>query len=114
MVGFAVFLAAVMLLGRAVGDTLGSNGALLGAIGLGLADVDAITISLARLVPQPLSAVGASVAILAAVASNMFAKLVISAGIGGGRFATDVAVMTAACWLAAGMALWATFALMAT
>lgn len=114
VVGFAVFLAAVMLLGRAVGDTFGSNGALLGAIGLGLADVDAITISLARLVPQPLSAVGASVAILAAVASNMLAKLVISAGIGGGRFATDVAVMTAGCWLAAGMALWATLALMAT
>jgi uncharacterized membrane protein (DUF4010 family) len=114
VVGFAVFLAAVMLLGRAVGDTFGSNGALLGAIGLGLADVDAITISLARLVPQPLSAVGASTAILAAVASNMLAKLVISAGVGGGRFATDVAVMSAGCWLAAGMALWATLALMAT
>jgi uncharacterized membrane protein (DUF4010 family) len=111
VVGFAVFLGAVMMLGRAVGEAFGSNGALLGAIGLGLADVDAVTISLARLVPQPLSAVAAAMAILAAVASNTVAKLAMSVMIGRGRFAADVAALTAACWLAAGAALWATLAL---
>jgi uncharacterized membrane protein (DUF4010 family) len=99
------------VLGRAVGDAFGSNGALIGAIGLGLADVDAITISLARLVPQPLSGIAAGMAILAAVASNTFAKLALSIVIGRGRFVAEVAAMTVACWLAAGAALWATLAL---
>lgn len=108
VVWFAVFLGAVIVLGRAVGETFGSNGAILGAIGLGLADVDAITVSMAQLVPQPLSAAGASAAILAAVASNMFAKLVIAAAIERGRFAIEVAAMTVACWVAGGLALWAT------
>jgi uncharacterized membrane protein (DUF4010 family) len=111
VVGFAVFLGTVMVLGRAVGEAFGSNGALIGAIGLGLADVDAVTISVARLVPQPLSAQGAGLAILAAVASNMLAKLAISAVVGVGRFAAEVATMTAACWVAGGAAFWATLAL---
>jgi uncharacterized membrane protein (DUF4010 family) len=111
VVGFAAFLGAVLVLGRAVGDAFGSNGALIGAIGLGLADVDAITISLARLAPQPLSGIAAGMAILAAVASNTFAKLALSIVIGRGRFVAEVAAMTVACWLAAGAALWATLAL---
>jgi uncharacterized membrane protein (DUF4010 family) len=111
VVGFAVFLGAVMMLGGAVGEAFGSNGALIGAVGLGLADVDAVTISVSRLVPQPLSAQGAGLAILAAVASNMLPKLAISAVIGRGRFALEVAIMTAGCWLVAVAALWATLAL---
>ena len=54
---------------------------------LGLADVDSVTIAITRLVPAPLSQLGATEAILAAVASNMVSKLVIAAGIGRGRFA---------------------------
>jgi uncharacterized membrane protein (DUF4010 family) len=110
VVGFAVFLGVVIVLGRAVGEAFGAGGALLGAAGLGLADVDAITISMARLVPEPLSQLGAAQAILAAVASNMVSKLVIAAGIGRGRFAGEVAAMTVACWLAALAALWAALA----
>jgi uncharacterized membrane protein (DUF4010 family) len=106
VVGFAIFLGAVIVLGRAVGEAFGAGGALVGAAGLGLADVDAITISMARLVPEPLSQVAAAQAILAAVASNMVSKLALSAGIGRGRFAGEVALMTLACWLTALAALW--------
>lgn len=108
VVGFAIFLAVVIVAGRFVGETFGASGALIGAAGIGLADVDSITISMARLVPEPLGLDAAGEAILAAVASNMFSKLVIAAAIGRGRFATQVAMMTGACWLAAGLALWAT------
>jgi uncharacterized membrane protein (DUF4010 family) len=80
--------------------------ALLGAVGLGLADVNAICISMARLVPAPLNQLGATEAILAAVARNMVSKLAIAAGIGRGRFAGEVAAMTVACWLVALAALW--------
>jgi uncharacterized membrane protein (DUF4010 family) len=106
VVGFAIFLGAVIMAGRAIGEAFGAGGALVSAAGLGLADVDAITISMARLVPEPLTQLGAAQAILAAVASNMFSKLVIAAGIGRGWFAGEVAIMTVGCWLAALAALW--------
>jgi uncharacterized membrane protein (DUF4010 family) len=111
VVGFALFLGAVILAGRAIGEQFGSGGAMIGAAVLGLADVDSVTVAVSRLVPEPLSEVGAGAAILIAVASNMVAKLALSAGIGHGRFAAGVAAMSVACWLAAGAALWVTLAL---
>lgn len=110
VVGFAVFLGVVMMLGRAIGDAFGAQGALLGAAGLGLADVDAVTISLARLVPAPLDAFAASLAILAAVASNMLSKLAIAIAIGRGRFAVELSAVTVACWIAGVGALWGVMA----
>ena len=110
VVGFAVFLGAVIMLSRVIGDAFGAQGALLGAAGLGLADVDAVTISLARLVPAPLDAFAASLAILAAVASNMLSKLVIAIVIGRGRFAVELSAVTVACWIAGAGALWGVMA----
>jgi uncharacterized membrane protein (DUF4010 family) len=107
VVGFAVVLGVVMVLARLVGDTFGAQGALLGAIGLGLADVDTVTISVARLVPAPLSARAASQAILAAVASNMVAKLAAGIAVGRWRFATELTVVTVACGVAGLAAHWA-------
>lgn len=106
VVGFAVMLAVVILLARVVGEAFGAEGALLGAIGLGLADVDTVTVSLARLVPDTLSAQGAGLAILAAVASNTAAKLAIGIGIGRGHFATELTIVTVFCWFAGGLAWW--------
>jgi len=106
VVGFALFLGAVIVLGRMIGERYGEQGALLGALAVGLADVDSITVSLARLVPQPLSALGAAQAILAAVASNMVAKLVAGAAIGRHRFAVELTVVTALCYVAALVGLW--------
>jgi uncharacterized membrane protein (DUF4010 family) len=106
VVGFAVLLGAVIVIGRFLGESLGATGAVVGAAALGLADVDAVTVSMARLAPQPLSVQSASYAILAAVASNTLTKLAIGAAIGRGWFAVDVAAMSLASMLAAGVALW--------
>ena len=108
VIGFAVFLGIIILLGRMVGETFGARGALIGAAAVGLADVDSITVSMARLVPEPLGTLGAGSAILAAVASNMLSKLAIAAAIGRRAFAMQTAIMTVTCWLAALVALWAT------
>lgn len=105
MVGFAVLLTAVIVVGRAVGEHLGATGAVLGAAAMGLVDVDAITVAMARLVPQPLGAEVATSAILAAVASNTLSKIAIGSAIGRGRFAVEIAVMSLACMVAAAAAL---------
>jgi uncharacterized membrane protein (DUF4010 family) len=110
VVGFAVFLGLVIVASRMIGDTFGTGGALVSAAGLGLADVDSVTVAMSRLVPVPLSTVGAASAILAAVASNMLSKLVIAGVIGRGRFAGEVAAMTVGCWLAGGLGLWGALA----
>jgi uncharacterized membrane protein (DUF4010 family) len=49
VVGFAVFLAVIIVLGRAVGEAFGATGAVAGAIVVGLVDVDAVTVSMLRL-----------------------------------------------------------------
>jgi len=99
VVGFAIFLAVVMVLSRAVGESLGTGGTILGAIVAGLADVDAITVSLTRLTPAPLTAEHTAIAILAAVASDTVSKICIGAIIGRGRFASQIAAVAAACLL---------------
>jgi uncharacterized membrane protein (DUF4010 family) len=106
VVGFALLLGAIIVIGRILGESLGTAGAIIGAAALGLADVDAVTVSMARLAPQPLSAQGATYAILAAVASNTVSKLAIGAGIGRGAFALEITAMSFACLAAAGIALW--------
>ena len=87
VIGLAAAMGAIVLLGRFLNDYFGSAGAIIGAATLGLFDVDAVTVSMSRLVPQPLSLRDGAFAILAAVASNTVSKLVIGAGLGGGRFA---------------------------
>jgi uncharacterized membrane protein (DUF4010 family) len=112
VVGFAVLLGAVIVIGRFLGESLGTTGAVVGAAALGLADVDAITVSMARLAPQPLSVQSASYAILAAVASNTLSKLAIGAAIGRGWFAAEVAAMSLGSMFAAGVAFWLALAFM--
>jgi uncharacterized membrane protein (DUF4010 family) len=113
VVGFALLLAAVIVLGRAVGEWLGAAGAITGAIVVGLADVDAVTVSMTRLVPDTLSAHQAALAILGAVASDTVSKVAIGAAIGRGWFATDIAAMASGCIAIGAAALWLTFMLVA-
>jgi uncharacterized membrane protein (DUF4010 family) len=113
VIGFALFLAALIVLGRAVGETLGPGGAVAGALFVGLADVDAITVSMARLAPSTLSAPQAALAILAAAAGGTVSKAAVAAGIGRGSFAVEVAAMAAASLLAGGVAWWTTLAIVA-
>jgi uncharacterized membrane protein (DUF4010 family) len=112
VVGFALLLSAIIVLGRAIGENFGAQGAILGAAAVGLADVDAVTVSMARLVPQPLGPADATFAILAAVTSNTLSKLAIGVAVGRGRFAVEVAAMTAGCLLAGGVALWLSLAIL--
>ena len=109
VVGFALFLGLIMVLSRAVGETFGATGALAGAIFVGIADIDAITVSMARLTPEVLSTSDAAFAILAAVASNTVSKIVIGAVIGRGSFAVEIAAMALVCLLVGAVALWLTF-----
>jgi uncharacterized membrane protein (DUF4010 family) len=111
VIGFALFLAAIIVLGRAVGETFGATGAVAGAIFVGLADVDAVTVSMLRLTPDTLTAAQAALAILAAVASDTVSKIAIGAVIGRGWFAADLAALAAGCIAAGAAASWLTFAL---
>ena len=70
-----------------------------------------MTVSITRLVPEPLGLREGSYAVLAAVASNTLSKLLIGAAIGRGWFAVDVAMMSLACAGAALAALWLTLLL---
>jgi uncharacterized membrane protein (DUF4010 family) len=112
VVGFALFLALIIVLGRAVGETFGATGAVAGAVVVGLADVDAVTVSMLRLTPGTLTGAQASLAILAAVASDTVSKIAIGAAIGRGWFAADLAALAAGCLAAGATALWLTFALL--
>ena len=106
VVGFALFLGAVIVVGRLVGEWLGAAGAIVSAAVIGLADVDAITVSLARLAPQTLGVREAAVAVLTAVAADTISKIAIGAVIGRGRFAIEIAGMAIGCLAAGGAAFW--------
>jgi uncharacterized membrane protein (DUF4010 family) len=112
VVGFALFLALIIVLGRAVGETFGATGAVAGAVVVGLADVDAVTVSMLRLTPGTLTGAQASLAILAAVASDTVSKIAIGAAIGRGWFAADLAALAAGCLAGGAAALWLTFTLL--
>jgi uncharacterized membrane protein (DUF4010 family) len=112
VVGFAVFLGVIIVLGRLVGEKLGATGAVVGAVVVGLADVDAITVSMLRLTPDTLSRWQAALAILAAVASDTVSKVAIGAAIGRGSFAADLAVLAVGSLGAGAAVLWLTFALL--
>jgi uncharacterized membrane protein (DUF4010 family) len=109
VVGFAVFLGAIIVLSRAVAEAFGAAGAIAGAIIVGLADVDAVTVWMLHLRPGNLSRGEAVSAILAAVASDTVSKVAIGALIGRGWFAADLAAMAVGSLAAGGVAVWLTF-----
>ena len=113
VVGFAVFLGAIIVLSRAVAETFGAAGAVAGAIVVGLADVDAVTVSMLRLAPDTLSRAQAVLSILAAVASDTVSKVAIGAAIGRGWFAADLAALALGSLAAGGAAAWLTFVFLA-
>jgi uncharacterized membrane protein (DUF4010 family) len=100
----------VIVVGRLVGERLGGIGAIIGAAVVGLVDVDAITVSVARLTPQPLGIQDATIAILSAVATDTISKIAIGGIIGRGRFALEITAMALACFAVGTIALWTTLA----
>jgi uncharacterized membrane protein (DUF4010 family) len=83
--GFGLLLALVMLLGKALQRWLGEGGVLLLAAASGVADVDAITLSLARMARDDLGASFAVTGIVIAAAVNSLVKGGMATFIGGRR-----------------------------
>lgn len=106
VVGFALLLGFLILAGRAVAEVSGATGAIVGAAVVGIADVDAVTVSMTRLAPQPLAISSAALAILAAVSTDTISKIAIGAIIGRGAFAWEIAAMAAGCHVTGALALW--------
>ena len=112
VVGFALFLGAVIVIGHALGENFGATGAIVGAAVAGVADVDAVSVAMARLAPLTLRPRSAALASIAAVATNTISKIAIGVVIGRGRFAAEIAVMALACFITGAATLWMTFALL--
>jgi uncharacterized membrane protein (DUF4010 family) len=93
---FAALLAVIMLLSRALSALFGDTGIYLLAAASGIADVDAITLSLANMTGDDLAVPVAALAVLLAAAVNATVKAGLSLGIGGFRVGSRVGVVTAA------------------
>jgi uncharacterized membrane protein (DUF4010 family) len=87
VVQFALFLGAVIILGRIVADAYGQAGLLPFAATAGLADVDAVALAAGSLVRGGLDAAVGAHAVMIAVLMNTFAKGVIALVTGGWRYA---------------------------
>jgi uncharacterized membrane protein (DUF4010 family) len=87
---FGLLLAAVMLLGRLAADHFGDAGVLALASISGVADLNAITLSVARMHPEGVSIAIAVLAIFVAIASNVVFKTVVCWWVGTGGLALRV------------------------
>lgn len=101
---FGALLAAIMVLAAGLEAALGDAGVLILSAASGIADVDAITLSLARMSPAELSLEIAAGGIVTAAGVNSVVKGLLAAGIGGTGLASRVTVpllLAAAAGLAA-------------
>ena len=80
---FGAFLAAVMLLGKLLAQSFGDQGVLWLAAISGVADLNAITLSVGRMSQQDLALTVAVLAITIAAATNGLVKTAVSAVVGG-------------------------------
>jgi len=88
---FGLLLAVIMAAAKLLSAWAGSNGAMVLAAISGFVDVDAISISLARLAPQGLAPDSAVWAILVAVVANSLTKIALGTAAGGFKFGKVVA-----------------------
>ncbi|MFO8152183.1 MgtC/SapB family protein [Thioalkalivibrio sp.] len=93
---FAALLAAIMLLSRALSEYFGDAGVYLLAAASGIADVDAITLSLANMTGEDLAVTVATLAVLIAAFVNATVKAGLSLGIGGFALGARVGGVTMA------------------
>jgi uncharacterized membrane protein (DUF4010 family) len=80
---FAGLIAVIMIASKVLSDTLGARGIFLLAAASGVADVDALTLSMARLAGGGVTLHAAATAILLAASVNTAAKAVMAAYLGG-------------------------------
>lgn len=103
---FGALLAIVMVLAKGIAAWAGSKGAIALAAVSGVLDVDAITLSMARLAPDGLDADSAAFAILVAVGVNSAAKVALATTAGGLKLGTWLAWALGAAFAAAALGLW--------
>lgn len=103
---FGALLAVIMALANGVAAWAGSAGAYVLAAASGILDVDAISLSMARLAPDRLAAISAVIAILIAVAVNSTSKVVLATSAGGWAFSRMLAPVLGATLLAGAAGLW--------
>ncbi len=106
---FGALLALIMALAKGLAAWAGSSGAYALAAVSGIVDVDAISLSMARLAPSGLSTDSAAFAILIAVTVNSLSKVALATTAGGLRLAKLLALALAAAFVAGAIGLWAAF-----
>jgi uncharacterized membrane protein (DUF4010 family) len=92
VIAFAVFLGFITLIIRIASEQFGQTGVVFGAGFVGLTEVDAVTLSIARSPESAISNGIAAKAILAGVISNTAGKVAIAGALGGRRLMLLVAV----------------------
>jgi uncharacterized membrane protein (DUF4010 family) len=105
---FGALLATVMVLSRIATHFAGSAGAYALAALAGIADVDAISLTMARLGATAFGAVAAAIAIMVAILTNTASKVVMSFVIGGAGIGLRLGAVSIVAVLAAALALWFT------
>jgi uncharacterized membrane protein (DUF4010 family) len=105
-IGFGALLAVVMLLAHGLQYLAGDAGIYLLAAASGIADVDAITLSLARMQQSDLALSAAVTGIVIAASVNNLAKAVLAAAIGGREVAIRVAPALVASSAAGLLSVW--------
>lgn len=89
---FGALLALVMLLGKALAEWFGDAGVYVLAAASGIADVDAITLSLARMGGEDLDTTTAALGIVIAASVNSLVKAGMAGGIGGRKLGIEVSL----------------------
>ncbi|MFP4155437.1 MAG: MgtC/SapB family protein [Halothiobacillaceae bacterium] len=102
---FGAMLAVIMLLSRALNEYFDETGVYLLALISGLADVDAIMLSLADMAGDRISLETATLAVLIAASANSVVKAGLALGIGGTRLGVRVILPTVLV-IASGMGTW--------
>jgi uncharacterized membrane protein (DUF4010 family) len=103
---FGALLAVIMALANGLAVWAGSAGAYVLAAVSGIVDVDAVSLSMARLAPERLDATSAIIAILIAVAVNSVAKVVLASSTAGMAFARLLVPVLAATLIAGATGFW--------
>lgn len=111
VLGVAATMGVLIVIGRLVYARFGTAGAIAGAATMGFIDVDAMTVSMTRLVTQHLDLDGTTYAILAGAGTNTLTKVAISALFGRGWFAVRVAAVSLVCAVAGWLTMLVTLAL---
>ncbi|KAB2916696.1 MAG: MgtC/SapB family protein [Hyphomicrobiaceae bacterium] len=106
VLGFGALLTVVMVLAKALTLWTGTTSVLALGAASGIADVDAITLSMARLARADLSVETAALAVLLALAVNSVSKVVLGTMTGGRAFGAMLGAGTALAVAAALGALW--------